>query len=173
MSCERHDAAAIDGTQQPADDERAPMTMNERGAWVSLVMFVATSVAYGAVVVPRALSEPIEQVSWVVPMLWAIGIAIVGTIAGSITAAIGSAIGLALRGRDPSVELDSDVRDQEIDWLGTRATQGVTGMGLLAVLVLAMLGADVFWIGNAAFATGAVGAIVETTVKIRAYRRGF
>lgn len=159
--------------RQPEDDERAPMTMEERAVWVYLVVFVATSVAYFAVVVPRALSQPIDEVSWVVPMLWAIGISIGGTIIGSILAAVGSAIGLAARGRNPELELGSDERDKQIERLGNRATGAVVSTGMLGVLVLAMIDADTFWIGNAAFLSGFVGALVEALVKIRAYRRGF
>ncbi|MFW2512755.1 hypothetical protein ACNI3K_03155 [Demequina sp. SO4-13] len=157
----------------PEDDERAPMTMEERAVWVYLVVFVATSVAYFVVVVPRALSQPIDEVSWVVPMLWAIGISIGGTIVGSILAAVGSAIGLAARGRNPELELGSDERDKQIERLGNRATATVVSTGMLAVLVLAMIDANTFWIGNAAFLSGFVGALVEAFVKIRAYRRGF
>ncbi|WP_062130934.1 hypothetical protein [Demequina aestuarii] len=157
----------------PHDDERAPMTVEERAVWVYLAVFLTTSIAYAAVVIPRALSQPIEEVSWVVPMLWAIGVSIAGTIVGSILAAIGAAIGLAVRGRDPEIELGSDERDKAIERLGNRATYGVVSAGMLAVLVLAMLDADSFWIGNAAFAAGFVGACVEAVVKIRAYRRGF
>lgn len=157
----------------PADEDRAPMTMEERAIWVYVAMFLTTSIAYAVVVVPRALSQPIAEVSWEVPMLWAIGVSIVGTIVGSILAAIGSAIGLAARGRDPEIELGSDERDKAIERLGNRATSAVMAVALLVVLVLAMLDADAFWIGNAVFAGGCLGAGVEAVVKIRAYRRGF
>ncbi|WP_084106476.1 hypothetical protein [Demequina sp. NBRC 110056] len=155
------------------DDERSPMTMDERAVWVSLVVFVITTGAYLAVVVPRALSQPVDEVSWVTPMLWAIGISVVGTIVGSIVAAIGSAVGLAARGRDPELELGSDERDKEINRLGSRASYGVVSAGMLAVLVLAMIDADTFWIGNAAFLFGFLGTVTDCVVKLRAYRRGF
>jgi hypothetical protein len=155
------------------DDEKAPMTMDERAVWVELVVFLATSITYFAIVIPRAIEGPIESVSWVTPLLWTIGISIASTVVGSVVAAIGSAIGLAARGRDPEVELGSDERDKEIGRLGNRATYGVASAGLLAALVLAMLDADTFWIGNAVFFFGFVGAVVESVVKIRAYRRGF
>lgn len=66
----------------------------------------------------------------------------------------------------------SDVRDREIDRRGQRASFGVLGAGFGAALVLAMVDADTFWIGNALFLFGTVGAIVETTTKILLYRRG-
>ena len=157
----------------PEDDDRAPMTVEERAVWVYLAVFLATSIGYAAVVVPRVMDQPIEDVAWVEPMLWAIGLSIAGTIVGSILAAIGAAIGLAVRGRDPNIELGSDERDKAIERLGNRATYGVISAGMLAVLVLAMLDVDSFWIGNTAYAAGFIGAAVEAVVKIRAYRRGF
>ena len=155
------------------DDDRAPMTLDERAVWTYLIVLVLTSGAYAAVVIPRALATPIEDVEWVVPMLWAIGLCIVGTVLGAIAGAIGSAVGQAARGRDPEVEHGSDERDKEIERLGDRKTQGIIGAGMLAALILAMVDADTFWIGNALFATGTVAGLVETAVKIRAYRRGF
>ncbi|WP_062077133.1 hypothetical protein [Demequina globuliformis] len=154
------------------DDSPEPMTVAERGVWIFLITNITAAVAYAIVVVPRALSQPIDEVSWVVPMLWAIGLQIVGTIVGSIVAAIGSALGLALRGRSPEVELASDERDKDIERYGSRMTQGVLGAGTLVTLVLAMLDADTFWIGNAVFAFGVVSGVVEAVVKIRAYRWG-
>jgi hypothetical protein len=75
----------------------------------------------------------------------------------------------------PVVEIDtvSDARDKEIDLRGDRALVGVLGAGFAGALVLAMLDADTFWIGNLLFVVGTLGAIVETTTKIRLYRRGF
>lgn len=155
------------------DHERVPMTMDERGVWVYLVAVVVTSGAYFVVMVPRALSQPIADISWVTPMLWALGASIVGTIAGSIVAAIGSAVTISARGDNPKIELASDERDKEIKRYGDRKTYGILGTSMFVTLVLAMTGADLFWIGNAVFLFGTIGALVETTVKIRAYRRGF
>lgn len=156
-----------------ADDAPAPMTVDERAVWVQLVAFVLSTGGYLMVVIPRAIAGPIDQVSWAVPMLWAIGASILGTIVGSIIAAIGSAVGSAARGRDPACDLVSDARDKDIARLGSRATQTVTGLGMLGVLILAMVDADSFWIGNAVFLAGFAGAVVEVIVKIRAYRNGF
>ena len=155
------------------DDDRAPMTLDERAVWVYLAVLIATTALYLAIVVPRALSTPIEQVEWVTPMIWSLGLSIGATIVGSILVAIGSAVSLAAKGRKPQVELSSDARDKDIKRLGNRSTQGAIGAGLFAALVLAMIDADTFWIGNAVWIAGVVGGLVETTVKIRAYRRGF
>ena len=155
------------------EDERVPMTMDERGVWVYLVAVVVTSGAYLVVMIPRTLSEPIAEISWVTPMLWALGVSVFSTIVGSIVAAIGSAVTISTRGDNPKVELASDERDKEIKRYGDRKTYGILGASMFVTLVLTMIGADLFWIANAVFVFGTTGAIVETIVKIRAYRRGF
>jgi len=159
--------------RQPGDDDPVVMTAEQRSVWVYLALAVITSTAYFIVVIPRALTQPIEDVSWITPMLWALGVSVVGTIIGSILGAIGGAIGLAARGIEPKGELEGDQRDKEIKRLGDRRAAAVSGAAMLGVLVLAMVGADLFWIGNLVFLAGTVGAIVEGVAKINAYRRGF
>ena len=159
--------------RQPEDDDPVIMTAEQRSVWVYLAVVAITSTAYFAVVVPRALSQPIEDVSWITPMLWAIGVSIVGTIVGSIFGSIGGAIGLAIRGIEPKGQLEGDLRDKDIKRLGDRRSALVSGGAMFGVLVLAMIGADLFWIGNFVFLAGTVGAFVEGVTKILAYRRGF
>ena len=49
----------------------------------------------------------------------------------------------------------------------------VISVGFGGALVLAMLDADTFWIGNLLFLFGTVSAVVEAITKIGLYRRGF
>lgn len=168
----------MNATRNPAsatplpDDAPEPMTSAERGVWVFLITNVGAAIAYGIVVLPRALSQPIEQVSWVAPMLWAIGIQIVGTIVLTILATIGTSIAGGVRGRPVDVDMVTDARDQDIERYGSRNTHGIFATGTMIALVLAMLDADTFWIGNTIFVFGVVAGIVEAVVKIRAYRTG-
>lgn len=157
----------------PADDEPLVMTAEERSVWVYLIGTVISTGVYAAVVVPRAIAGPIDEVSWVPAMLWTIGVTIAFTIVGTIVASIGSAVGLAARGRDPEFELTSDLRDKEIEIRGHRASMSVVGVGVGVALVVTMLDLDHFWIGHAIYASGFVGALVEAITKIRLYRRGF
>lgn len=159
--------------RRPDDNDPVVMTVEERSAWVYLGLVIVTSGAYFGVIIPRLISQPVEDISWITPMLWALGVSIAGTIVGSILGAIGGAIGLAIRGINPEGQLESDARDKEIQQLGNRRSAATAGAGMFAVLVLAMVGADLFWIGNAVFVAGTIGALVETSTKIRAYRRGF
>jgi len=159
--------------RQPDDDDPVIMTVDQRSVWAYLTVVLITSTAYFVVVIPRALSQPIEDVSWIAPMLWAIGASIVGTIVGSIFGSIGGAIGLAIRGIEPKGQLEGDLRDKDIKRLGDRRGALISGGAMFGVLVLAMIGADAFWIGNLVFLAGTVGALVEGVTKILAYRRGF
>jgi len=149
------------------------MTMEERIVCVYLVLVIATSATYFAVIASRLRGTPASQVEWVTPMLWTLGISIVGTIVGTILATIAASIRQGVRGRPVDIEHGTDERDREIKRYGTRKTQAIVGVGLGGGLILAMIDADTFWIGNFLFLIGTLSAIVETNVKIRAYRRGF
>ena len=105
-------------------------------------------------------------------MLGTVLLTIAGMIAGTITS-----VRRGPRGRAPvaavAIDTVSDARDKDIDQIGDRASFGVLGVGFAGALVLAMVDADTFWIGNLLFVVGTIGAILETTTKIRLYRRGF
>ncbi|GGL57754.1 hypothetical protein [Planomonospora parontospora] len=146
-----------------AGDDHAPMTSEERGAWLYAILVPVTSLAYFAAVVPRLFEQPAAEVSWAVPMLWAVGASFAGSVAGSIVLTV------LARGAGAA----RDVRDREIERHGDRIAQAVTAFGAAAVLALAMLEADHFWIGNALFLIGAVGATWGAVARIRAYRGAF
>jgi len=129
------------------------MSFTERITWTSLVVLPVVALTYFTVVLTRLADAPVDEVSWIVPMIWAIGTVIVGMIAGAIAQAIAATI--ASGGEEPDTE--GDVRDKEIDRIGEYA----------------MLRADHFWIANGVFLAGLVGGVVSGIVKIRAYRRGF
>jgi len=179
-----HDADLV----LPGDDEPVAMTMSERSVWAYLVTVVVTSGVYLTLMVTRLANGPVGEIAWVGPMLWTLGASVLGsvvltivlTIAGTISATIARSIASAGTGQPgrpaaPVVEIDagSDARDKDIDLVGDHVLVGVLGAGFVGALVLAMLEADTFWIGNLLFVFGTIGAIVETTTKIRLYRRGF
>lgn len=171
----------------PDDDRPVPMAWSERMAWVYGGTVAVTSGGYFALVTSRMRTEPIHAISWVRPMLGAVALSVVGTIVIGIIAAIVASILSAIArpgtgrpgdrsgpvGRNIEAELSSDVRDQEIGRTGQRASAGVLGAGCAAGLILAMIDADAFWIGNALFLAGTIAAFVETATKIRLYRHGF
>ncbi|NJC10467.1 hypothetical protein F4558_000293 [Micromonospora profundi] len=148
-------------------EDRVAMTFGQRNAWVSAVVMPAASIAYLAVVLPRLGDRPAAEVSWVGPMLWTIGATVVGTIVGTILISIAAAI----TNRD--VESKGDVRDKQIDRYGDRLAQAITAFGGAVVLALVMFEVDHFWIGNALFVIGAIGATWGAVAKIRAYHGVF
>ncbi len=156
------------------DNEPVRMTVTERTVWASVVTVIVSSGGYLALMVSRLLSRPVAEISWVVPMLWTLGLAVAGTVLLTIVFTVVAET--SRRGRRAPArrgEVTSDVRDQEIGRRGWRASMQVISVGFGSALVLAMLDADTFWIGNLLFLFGTVGAVVEAITKIRLYRRGF
>lgn len=156
------------------DNEPVRMTVGERTVWASVVTVIVSSGAYLALMVSRLLSRPIAEISWVGPMLWTMGLAVAGTVLLTIVFMVVAEA--SRRGGCSSArrgEVTSDVRDQEIGRLGWRASMRVISVGFGGALVLAMLDADTFWIGNLLFLFGTAGAVVEAITKIGLYRRGF
>ncbi len=156
------------GLREPAaDDERDPMTLTEGSRWAFLLIVVATSIWYWVTVLPQLGTTEAADIGWQIPMLWAIGTSIVGTIVLSIVIAIGSAI---VTRREPE---NADVRDKQIERYGDRIAQAIMSFATAGVLVLVMFEVDWFWIGNALYLIGAVGAVVGAIASIRAYRGYF
>jgi hypothetical protein len=149
------------------DDLPVPMVAEERAAWAYLMTVVVTTGGYLAVMLPRLLTTPVEQISWVGPLLWTLGLSMVGNIVVTMVLAMASRAGC------PDGEVTADVRDREIGRRGGSALMVALSAGFVGALGLAMLDADTFWIGNLLFLCGAAGAVAETTTKIRLYRRGF
>ncbi len=148
------------------------MTVSERSVWVQAFVMPLAGILYFAIVLSRAASAPVAQISWVVPLIWAMSIVVAGIIAGTIASAIAGAMGAAARGEEPDLE-EGDQRDKEIERLGTLASQGLIGAGTFAVIVLCMFRVDPFWIASTMFLAGILGGLRGAITKIRAYRRGF
>jgi hypothetical protein len=154
-------------TAQPADDDRVAPTTDQISRWASLTIITVASIWYFATVLPQLGARPASEIDWQVPMLWAIGISVVGAIVLAIVFAIATAI---VTRREPE---NGDLRDKQIERHGNRIALAIVAFGSFGALVLAMLEADVFWIGNALFFVGAVGSVVGTIVSILAYRGVF
>jgi len=139
------------------------MAFLEKSNWVVLVVGVPTLLVYAALVVPQVLGKPIAEVSWVQPMLFTIVGFIVANVLGNVVAAVSN----------PSEAEKNDERDREIDHVGERVGNWLIIAGSMAALVLAMTGADHFWIANAIFLGGITGALLSSVTKIAAYHGAF
>jgi len=153
------------------DDDRIPSTTGERASWVAVVLTPLTAAGYFVVVLPQLVDTPARGLAWQLPMLWSIGINLVGTIVATILVTIVVGIGAGLRREE--LDTATDERDRDIDRYGGRVALTIAAGGLLAALVLAMLELDPFWIGSAAFLIGAIGATAGAIVQLRAYRGVF
>lgn len=148
------------------------MTMQQRSVWAQMFVFPIVGLVYFSVVFTRAADQPLDEVSWVVPLIWAMSVLVVGVIVGTILSAISHGVAASARGDDPDFE-EGDVRDKEIERAGDYQGRHFTALGGLAAIILAMLRVDHFWIANAMFLSALLAGIYATAVKIRMYRRGF
>ena len=142
------------------------MVYEERNTWATLIATVITVPIYLAIVLTRAAGGPVTDVDWVPVMLWTMGISIVGAIVLSIV------WGILAGMRDPGGVGQADQRDRDISRFGHRLGYGVLVAAALVALVLSMIEADWFWIGNALFLGFALSTVVADVARVIAYRRG-
>jgi hypothetical protein len=138
----------------------------ERNTWATLIATVITVPLYIVIVLSRADGGPITEVDWVPVLLWTMGASIVGAIVISIV------WGILAGMRDPAEVGKSDQRDREISRFGNRLGYGVLVGAALVALVLSMVEADWFWIGNVLFLGFALSTVVGDIARVVAYRRG-
>jgi phosphatidylglycerophosphate synthase len=136
------------------------MSSEEKRAWVYAVVAVAVPAVYFAIVLPGV---DVATVSYVGPMLVAIGVAVVANIALTIAATV-------VRPREAGRK---DERDRGITRLGNSA--GFFAMSAVSgvALVLAMVEVPLFWIAQALYLAFVVAALASAVARIVAYRRGF
>jgi len=142
------------------------MVYVERNTWATLIASVVSTTVYVVIILGRMATTPIAEIDWVTPLLWTLGVSIVGAIVLSIVLGIVSGM------RDRDEDGRTDQRDRDISRLGDRVGQALLIAGALGALVLCMFEADWFWIGNAIFFGFALSAVLGSIVRVVAYRRG-
>lgn len=142
------------------------MVYEERNTWATLIASVIIVPAYIVVVLMSADGGPLTEVDWVPIMLWSMGASIVAAIVISIL------WGIVAGMRNPDDVGTSDVRDRDISRSGGRVGYWILVAAALGALVLSMIEAHWFWIGNALFLGFALSTIVGDIVRVVAYRRG-
>lgn len=138
------------------------MTPEEKRAWIMVVVSVCGYGAYLVVILGRAGGAPLTEVPYVAPLLWSIG--------GACLASIVLAIALNLA--SPADIGKKDQRDRDINRYGEYAGQSFLVAGAIAALVMAMAELDHFWIANTLYLAFVLSAVLGSTLKIIAYRRG-
>jgi hypothetical protein len=139
------------------------MTIQERRSWIMLLVSTVAYVGYVVVVVRRADGAPLAQTSYAAPLLWSIGLAIIANILLSIIASIAS----------PREAMLKDQRDREIYRRSEYIGQSVVIAGAVAALLMAMAQWQYFWIANVIYLAFVLSAVLSSTARIVAYRKGF
>ncbi|MFF4230842.1 hypothetical protein [Streptomyces sp. NPDC001820] len=139
------------------------MPYEEKSAWVMGVLAVGTYTGYLVVILGRAGDTPLAEVPYVAALLWALGISIVASIVlHTLVASFG-----------PKDARKKDQRDREINRFGEHIGQSFVVIGGVAALGMSMAELDYFWIANAVYLAFVLSAILGSTARIVAYRRGF
>ncbi|MFD9224746.1 hypothetical protein ACFWDI_33205 [Streptomyces sp. NPDC060064] len=139
------------------------MPFEEKSAWVMGVLAVSTYAGYLVVILGRTGDAPLVEVSYVATLLWALGISIAASIVLHMLIAMFS----------PKDARKKDQRDREINRFGEHIGQSFVVIGGVAALGMSMAELDYFWIANAVYLAFVLSAILGSTAKIVAYRRGF
>ena len=138
------------------------MAHEEKSTWLNLAIATAVFVAYLRTILARAQFAPLVEVAYVGPMLWSIGIGVVGAIAAAILLAVAW----------PKEAEKTDQRDREVGRFGEFGGRAFIVVGAVTALVLAMAEARHFWIAQALFLGFYLSSLLEGAAKIVAYRRG-
>src|SRR3954447_5448377 len=133
----------------------------EKRAWILGVAAIVSYAVYLVVILGRAGERPLAEVPYVATLLWTVGASIVASIVLSILAAVISKDG------------GKDQRDREIGRFGEYVGHSFVVIGAVAALLLALAEAPHFWIANAVYLAFTLSAILGSTARIFAYRRGF
>ncbi|MFV8752146.1 hypothetical protein ACNOYE_16485 [Nannocystaceae bacterium ST9] len=139
------------------------MAFEEKRAWIMLVVSIIAYTIYLGVVLGRSGETPLAEVAYVAALLSTIGGAILTSIALNVAIALAA----------PEDADQKDERDREINRLGEYIGQSFVVIGGVAALIMAMAELDHFWIANAVYLAFVASAILGSTAKIVAYRRGF
>ena len=139
------------------------MAFLEKSNWVVLVVAVATLAVYGTWTLTQALGKPVAEIGWVQPMIYSIGGFVVLNVLGNVIAAA----------TNPKEADKSDQRDKEINRFGEMVGNYLIIAGACVALVLTMVAADRFWIGNTIYFGGILAAMGASVTKIAAYHGPF
>ena len=139
------------------------MTYQEKGTWVYFLVSLAAFGLYLIWLINQILSIPATTINYVVPMLYAIGGAIIAHITGTILIAIAA----------PKEVDKQDERDREIERYGEYRGQFLVNIGGAVVLGMCMFRIDYFWIVHVMYLAFVGSALTSSVVKIISYRQGF
>jgi cell division protein FtsW (lipid II flippase) len=139
------------------------MSNEEKRAWIMVIVTVVAYGAYLVAILSRSATVPLPDVDYVGPLLWSIGASIGAGIL------LGIVVGIFSSKRDRQ----RDERDREINRTGEYIGQSFVVIGGVVALLLAVVEAPHFFIANAVYLAFVLSALLGSTAKIVAYRKGF
>ncbi|MFB7723974.1 hypothetical protein [Nocardia sp. NPDC056100] len=138
------------------------MPFEEKRTWILGGAAVVSYPIYLVVILTRSHPDGLARVGYIAPLLWAVG--------ASILVSIVATIGVSIAARDGDRK---DQRDREIDRMGSLVGNAFVVLGAAGALLLTMADAERFWIANAIYLGFTLSAVVGSTAKVIAYRRGY
>ena len=138
------------------------MGFEEKNTLIFLIVSAVGAAVYTAIVLARSQGIELTQVAYTGPMLATIGGAILAGIIGNIVVSTTS----------PKEAGQKDLRDRQIEHFGMLMGQSFMVIGGVAALLLTMSEAKHFWIANALYAGFVLSALVGSSARLIAYRRG-
>lgn len=139
------------------------MEFSQRHTVIGTALSLVAVLTYLVIVVGRAASDdlPLSQVAWQGPLLWCVGLG-----AAAYAVVYGT---LRWRHRGERIE---DERTREIEVRSEFASGGLTGLGVLAAIVMLALDVDAFWVANILLLVSWLGSLAGAGTAIAAYREG-
>jgi hypothetical protein len=154
------------------------MTLEEKRAWIRMIVSVAAYAVYVTIIVNRADGRPLADVPYAGTLLWTIGIAIAASIAFEIVMAILSSIvasvkqEIGVEGANPKTLHAVDERDRQIGRFGEHTGNSFVIIGATAAMLMAMAEWQWFWIANVVYLCFLLSSVLGSVTKIILYRRG-
>ncbi len=139
------------------------MEFSQRHTLVGTLLSLAAVGTYLVIVTVRAISDglPLAEVAWQGPMLWCVGL---GAAAYAVVYAV-------VRWQHRGQRLE-DERTRAIELRAEFASSGLTGLGVLAAIVMLALDVDAFWVANTLLLVTWLGSLAGAATAIAAYREG-
>lgn len=139
------------------------MTLEEKRAWIRMIVSVLAYATYVVIVLGRAHGSPLPETPYADALLWTVGAAIAGSIVTEIAMTVVA----------PRASRARDVRDQEIGRFGEYVGQSFIALGALAAMLMAMAGWHSFWIANVIYLGFLLSMVLGSITRIGLYRGSF
>lgn len=138
-------------------------SFEERITIIGLILSLASALTYAAILTIRAVTDglALTEAAWQGPLMLTIGMG--GGLYGLVYL-----IGI-IRSRGQRL---TDERDTQIRARSEVAASGLTGIGVLAALIMLALNADAFWVAHTLFLLTWLGSIAGASAALAAYRTG-